>query len=303
MPVRSSRVELPGQGDVGLIADRWARDEPPRGTVLLLHGGGQTRRSWAATAGTLAADGWEAFAIDARGHGESDWAPDGDYSIDAMISDLLAMCAGMAHRPVIVGASMGGMTALIAQGEHPALSRGVVLVDVTPRIDPSGSEEVIAFMRSGAGGFGSIEEAADAVVAYNPRRERPPRLDGLRKNLRVSGDRWYWHWDPRLISGIDDGGDETPPSDGGRSVNNGQDALQVRARAAARSLSVPVLLIRGAESRVVSSQGAAELQALVPNARRFDVDGTGHMVAGDDNDVFCGELLDFLNTLPGAHRG
>jgi pimeloyl-ACP methyl ester carboxylesterase len=273
-----------------LAADRW--EPAPRagrhGAVVLLHGGGQTRHSWRRTGQRLADSGWTAIALDARGHGESDWDSDGDYGIEALVSDLLAVVGGLRERPVLVGASAGGLTSLIAQGERPELARALVLVDVTPRIELDGAAEVTNFMRSGADGFASLDEAAEAVVAYNPHRAQPPGVDGLRKNLRQVGDRWYWHWDPRFLSGAS--------RPGSKSVEAQLLELTARAEAAARAISVPTLLVRGAESRIVSPATAHELRQLIPAARQLDVSGAGHMVAGDDNDVFCGGLLEFLET-------
>jgi pimeloyl-ACP methyl ester carboxylesterase len=278
-------LTLPGAG-IRLTADRWA---PPvrrrRGTVLLLHGGGQTRHSWRHTGARLAAQGWTAVAYDLRGHGDSDWAPDGDYTLDAHVADLraaLGVLSDVAERPVLVGASLGGMTSLLAAAAEPELARGLVLVDVTPTTERAGTTEITDFMRSGVSGFASLDEAAAAVAAYNPQRVRPPRPEGLRKNLRHRDGRWFWHWDPRLLDHR-----QTAP---GAQEENGR-----RARAAARNLAVPTLLVRGRQSRVVSTAGAQELLELVPSARLVDVDGAGHMVAGDDNDVFGEHLLGFLD--------
>lgn len=254
---------------------------------MLLHGGGQTRHSWRNTGYNLALKGWTAIAVDARGHGDSQWAPDGDYGIDALIADLTSVISYVGDKPVLVGASMGGMTSLIAQGENQQLARGLVLVDVAPRVETTGSAEIITFMRSGLDGFDSLEDAAAAVAAYNPHRLRPPNIQGLKKNLRRRGGRWYWHWDPAFLQLNDEPmrqADTIPRYD--------------RARDAAAALTVPTMLIRGQQSRVVSEDGARELVELVPTAEVVDVEGAGHMVAGDDNDVFSGGLTKFLDRLP-----
>ncbi|NKQ56766.1 alpha/beta hydrolase [Amycolatopsis sp. K13G38] len=286
MSVTPEHLTIEGRG-VALAADRWQAPahEPRRGSVLLLHGGGQTRHSWQQTGARLATHGWTSISVDARGHGDSGWAADGDYSQDAMIADLRAVAATLDEPPILVGASMGGMTSLLAQGEDPGFALGLVLVDVTPRIEPEGSAEITAFMRSGMGGFDSLEEAADAVMAYNPHRKRPPRPEGLRKNLRERDGRWYWHWDPRFLGQRGEGksAEETARDLTGRAVD------------AARAIRVPALLVRGSESRIVSPEGARELLTLIPHARVIDVQGAGHMVAGDDNDVFAQGLLGFLD--------
>jgi pimeloyl-ACP methyl ester carboxylesterase len=279
--VTPETLTFAGEG-VQLAADRWDPPGARRGLVLLLHGGGQTRHSWRQTGERLAAAGWATVALDARGHGDSDWAPDGDYTLDALAADLRRVVATLDERPVLVGASLGGMTSLLAQAADPGLARGLVLVDVTPTTEAAGTAEITEFMRSGTAGFATLEEAAAAVAAYNPDRRRPPRPEGLHRNLRQRDGRWYWHWDPSLL--------DSRQTDPQTLADNAR-----RARCAARGLRVPTLLVRGRQSRVVSAAGARELLALVPSARQVDVDGAGHMVAGDDNDVFGEHLLEFLD--------
>lgn len=285
----TTAVRLPGDG-VTLTADRWDPDgTSSHGTVLLLHGGGQTRHSWQRTGARLAEHGWSALAVDARGHGDSDWADDGDYAIAAHARDLIAVVATLDTPPVLVGASMGGMASLVAQGANPTLGRGLVLVDITPKAEPDGLAKISTFMREGLAGFDTLDDAAAAVAAYNPHRRRPPRIDGLRKNLRLRDGRWYWHWDPRMLSHRENG----PEQAGVR---------EEQARAAARAITVPTLLIRGSQSDVVSDEGARDLLALIPGSRHVDVGGAGHMVSGDDNDVLSEGLLEFLADDVPAYR-
>jgi pimeloyl-ACP methyl ester carboxylesterase len=278
-----SAVDFAG-GAGRLAGDRWTPDGPPRGVVLLLHGGGQTRHSWREAGPTLAEDGWTAIAIDFRGHGDSDRAADGRYRVDAMTEDVLRVIDAIGEPPVIIGASLGGLTGLVIAGEHPAALRALVLVDSVPRIERSGTRRIFEFMRSAPGGFGSLEEAAEAVRAYQPHRVRPVNLDGMRKNVRLAEDgRWYWHWDPKMMQ----------PPDWAE-----MDRLAARTRGAAAAVRVPVLLVRGQLSDVVSEEGAADLLATIPHARYTDVAGTGHMVAGDDNSVFLERVAGFLDSLP-----
>ncbi|RIJ71310.1 alpha/beta hydrolase [Nakamurella silvestris] len=279
------RRELPGAG-LTLVGDRWPADPavPRRGTCLLLHGGGQTRHSWRATGARQAAGGWDTLSLDARGHGESNWASDGDYSIDALVADLRAVVETLAEPPVVFGASMGGMTAIVGEGENPGLVRALVLVDITPRVNRAGTENIGAFMRSAPNGFGSLDEVADAVAAFSRHRRRPRNIEGLKKNVRQRADgRWYWHWDPALMR---DSQDEPRRAAG-----------EQRLLAAAAAIRVPTLLVRGTDSDVVTAEHAAEFLALVPGAQLVEV-AAGHMVAGDDNDVFTRQVEGFLNLLP-----
>jgi pimeloyl-ACP methyl ester carboxylesterase len=275
-----------GRDGLHLVADVLGPDDGP--PVILLHGGGQTRHSWHGTATTLADRGWRAVSLDMRGHGESHWDPDGDYSLDAYAADITLVAGSLERRPALVGASLGGISSMIAIGDSgggTALASSLTLVDVAHKMEESGRERIGAFMRSAPDGFASLEEAADAVAAYNPHRPRPRDLTGLQKNLRQREDgRWVWHWDPRFISGKFGSPDETRAS----MVDPG------RLDAAAASLTLPTLLVRGRDSDLLSEAGAQAFLDVVPHARFADVDGAGHMVAGDRNEVFNKAILEFL---------
>jgi pimeloyl-ACP methyl ester carboxylesterase len=280
---RWEREAAPG---LTIVADvRGPADGPP---VLLLHGGGQTRHAWHGTAAVLARAGWRTASMDLRGHGESSWAPDGGYAIDAFAADALAVASDLGDRPVFVGASLGGIASLVAVGEATEpVARAVVLVDVAPRISKKGVDRITDFMLARPDGFADLDEVADAIAAYNPHRPRPTDLEGLRRNVRRRADgRWTWHWDPRFLRGHD-AVDET------RVIG-----YEERLRDAARALTVPTLLVRGGRSDLLEEDGAADLQELVPHARYVRVDGAGHMVAGDRNDAFNQAIVDFLADLP-----
>ncbi len=273
---------------IRLAGERWDAG-PGAETVVLLHGGGQTRHSWKRTAERLARRGRTALALDARGHGDSEWHPRGDYSLDGFVSDLLALLATIEGPPVLVGASLGGITSLTAAGEHPGLVRALVLVDIVVHPEMTGVKRITSFMTSHRDGFASLEDVADAIAAYNPLRPRPASLDGLRKNVRLHEDgRWYWHWDPEFMR-IDD-----EPK---RHVAAG------RLAAAAERLTIPTLIVRGRESDMVSDASIEDMKRLVPHAETVDVRAAGHMVAGDDNDVFTVSLESFLDSVPGSRRG
>jgi pimeloyl-ACP methyl ester carboxylesterase len=278
---RAELFEYEGAG-VQLVGTRWAA-AAPRGVVVLLHGGGQTRHSWARTAQRLAAEGWTAVTVDARGHGDSDWHPTQDYTLDGFVGDLLALLPTLEAAPVLVGASLGGITALVAAGEHPGLAQGLVLVDVVVQLEPDGVDRILAFLAAHPDGFSSLEEVADAITAYNPIRRRPRSLEGLKKNVRLRPDgRWYWHWDPTFIQIADEPQRRVDPD---------------RLRAAASHLLIPTLLVRGLHSDVVSDAGMADMMRLVQHAESVEIPAAGHMVAGDDNDVFATRLETFLSGL------
>lgn len=260
----------PGHTGVTIAGDSWG--DPAGPLVLLQHGGGQTRHAWRGAGETLGAAGYHAVAFDARGHGDSDWAPDGVYGQDVMVRDLEAVVNALGGgRPVLVGASMGGGTSLVAVGEDHVDATALVLVDIAPRLEPEGAKKIAAFMGNKPEGFDSLEEVADAIAAYQPHRERPSSLDGLAKNLRLGADgRYHWHWDPRFRTGA-------------RDLAQRQDRLEV----CARSLRLPTLLVRGGLSDILSEEGAHGFLELCPGSEYVNVTGAGHMVAGDRNDVFA----------------
>ncbi len=277
---------LQGAGEVRLAADIGG---PPEGsTVVLLHGGGQTRHSWDGTWKVLVDAGWRALSVDLRGHGESDWAPDGDYSLDGFAGDVTELCADLDQPPVLVGASLGGLASLAAIADAPVqsdLARALVLVDVSHRLEDAGRERIGEFMVAHLDGFATLEDAADAIAEYNPNRPRPSDLSGLAKNLRQNADgRWFWHWDPAFVVGKFGSADETRAS-----VVN-----PTRLSDAADALELPTLLVRGRRSDLLSEEGVADFLARVPTAEFADVAGAGHMVAGDRNEVFNSAILGFL---------
>ena len=275
-PQETRRLAV-GDG-IEIAADVWG--DPAADPVVFLHGGGQTRHAWGDTARHLAERGFHALTLDLRGHGESSWASDGDYRLDAFVRDLREVLATLGRPAAVVGASLGGMTALLAAGEAPqSRVSALVLVDIAARIERQGADRIVSFMLSRPEGFASLDEAADAIAAYQPQRRRPRDPSGLAKNLRLGPDgRWRWHWDPRFLTGVGSPGSGDTPT---------------RLDDAARNLTVPTLLVRGRLSDLLSEEGARHFLDLVPHASFTDVAGAGHMVAGDRNDLFTQAVIDF----------
>jgi pimeloyl-ACP methyl ester carboxylesterase len=237
----------PGVENVRLAGDSWGSSNGP--LVILQHGGGQTRHAWKRTGEALGAAGYHAIAFDARGHGDSNWASDGKYGQDIMVRDLQCIVEALGdRRPVLVGASMGGGTSLVAAGERHVNAAALVLVDIAPRIEPEGIDKIHAFMSLKPEGFDSLEEVADAIASYQPHRERPADLRGLAKNVRLGADGKYrWHWDPRFRGGRPD-----------------LARRQSRLEECARAPTIPTLLVRGGMSDVLTEEGVREFMQLVP---------------------------------------
>ena len=268
----------PGAGGISIAADTWGDPNGP--LVVLQHGGGQTRHAWKGAGEILGNAGYHAVAFDARGHGDSDWAPLDQYGQDYMVEDLLGVVAALGgERPTLVGASMGGGISLLAIGESRVDAAALVLVDMAPRLEPEGSRRIQEFMDQKPEGFDSLEEVADAISNYQPHRPRPRQLDGLAKNIRLGADgKYHWHWDPAW-----------------RRNRPQTAAYRQRLHECANCLTLPTLLIRGGLSDVLSEAGAQSFLQQCAHAEYVNVENAAHMVAGDRNDIFADSVIAFLN--------
>ncbi len=277
--VRKRSAVLSGYNGISIAADVYGeKDQPP---IVFAHGGGQTRHAWRNSAKLLAGAGFQSVCVDLRGHGDSDWCPQGDYRIEAFAEDLVSICGEIGSQPVLVGASLGGISAMVAAGELRAgLFRAIVFVDVTPHMETSGVEKIIGFMSEHLDeGFGSLEEAANAIAAYLPHRSKPKNLDGLAKNLKLGDDQRYrWHWDPKFVTGVNRPSASRDPERLSKAVAN---------------IQVPIMLVKGQMSELVSEQSVQQFLELKPDAKFVDVANAHHMVAGDHNDAFTDAIVEF----------
>jgi pimeloyl-ACP methyl ester carboxylesterase len=273
--------EFAGAKDVRLAADVYG--EAGRPAIVCFPGAGQTRHAWRRTALRLASLGYYVLSVDLRGHGGSSWASDGDYSIEAFAADVRAMIQALPDPPILLGASIGGIASAIAVGETTCrVARALILVDVVPDMAAEGLDRIRSFMSAGHAGFASVEEASAAVLRYLPGRRPGSSHRGLKRNLRLGVDgRWYWHWDPAFHAG---------------SKHRADEGMFARMAEAARNIRIPVLIISGSRSEVVSNNGVAQLRQLIPQAQWVQVPGATHMVAGDENDAFNSAVCGFVST-------
>jgi non-heme chloroperoxidase len=199
-----------------------------------------------------------------------------------MARDLACVLPAIAAvKPVLIGASMGGITGLVAAGNGVVDAAALILADVAHAVAVDGFERVRGFMTRHARGFATLEEAAEAISAYRNEKAVSPRrsFTGLAKNLRQGEDgRLYWHWDPRFL----DGRREDLAARGERLTQ------------CVRQLAIPTLLARGEHSDVMTHEAVREFLALCPHASHVDVAGVGHMLTGDDNDAFGRVAIDFI---------
>jgi pimeloyl-ACP methyl ester carboxylesterase len=282
-PPAAETIVFPGSDSLALVGERVFPENgrPPRPPVLLAHGFGQTRQSWSQTQTRLAMAGHESFGWDMRGHGESGRNPNSlRYDARQFMDDVIVAARQLPGRPVLVGASMGGLTGLMAQAQQKLFS-ALVLVDVTPRWEAAGVQRIQAFMTAHPQGFNSFEHAAESISTYLPhRRERktPAQLASLLRTDPESGQ-LRWHWDPRMLA----------------EFVSGSEHLQEAISEAAASIDIPLLLISGGRSDLVSENTVAHFLELAPHARHVQLPQATHMLAGDDNDAFIDTLLQFLS--------
>ena len=272
-----------GHGDIKIAADVWGSNNQE--LVILLHGGGQTRHAWGETGKKLAEAGYHSVALDLRGHGDSEWHADGDYSIRAYKDDLVSIINEIGKPARLVGASLGGMASLVLAGDeiNSDLCTALIMVDIGIYPDPVGSDRIVSFMLSGEKGFDSLENVAKSISDYLPHRKKPKDLEGLKKNLRLKSDgRYYWHWDPRFIR-------RRPGSRDRRYFD-----LQLKA---AEKVTIPTLLIRGALSDVVTMEDVDYFLSVISHAKFVEIENAAHMIAGDRNDIFAEEAIKFLKSL------
>ncbi len=265
---------------LNIAASSWGRDSDP--LVILLHGGGQTRHAWGETGEKLSQNGFYVLALDLRGHGVSDWHPNGEYGVDNYKKDIVSILKEIKKPAAFIGASLGGMTSLSIAGDPELREKcwALVMVDIGLYPNLEGSQEIVEFMHSGSEGFASIEEAAESVANYLPHRKRPRDNRGLEKNLRLKDDgRYYWHWDPRFL--------DSRPKDIPEDYKEKQKSF-------AKVVETPTLLIKGAMSNILTQNEVDDFLEVITHSEFVEIKDAAHMVAGDRNDIFAAAAIDFL---------
>ena len=278
-------IVLPDSHDVVLRRMRFhyldwgTRGRPP---IVFLHGGGLNAHTWDLVCLSLRGER-HCFALDQRGHGDSEWSPVMDYTTESMVGDLEAFVDHLSlERFVLVGMSLGGVNSLAWAGRHSARLAGLVIVDVGPEIRSAGVEKIRAFT-SEQKPIASIDEVIERALAFNPRRD--PRLLrlSLRHNLRQTpkGD-WMWKYDQRHRGRVEPGAYEH---------------RRALLWDATNKVTCPTLVVRGAQSDVFHDEDAERLASTLARGRWVRVEGAGHTVQGDNPAGLLVELRRFLGEL------
>ena len=265
----SVQVAADGQRVSALV---WG-DGPPQ--IVFLHGGAQNAHTWDTVALAL---GRPLVAIDLPGHGRSDWRDDKAYwpaenakAVAAAIRELAPDAA------MVVGMSLGGMTALALTAEAPDLVRKLVVVDVTPGVNRDKASAITSFI-AGPESFGSFDEILERTVLFNPTRSESSLRRGILHNAAERPDgTWAWRYDRFEIPE----GTEIPDFGGLWDVVS--------------AITVPTMLVRGADSPVVDDEDVAEMQRRLPSIRVEVVPDAGHSIQGDQPLVLAALLEDFVD--------
>ena len=248
--------------------------QPP---ILFLHGALQQSHSWDFISLSICGD-YHTLVLDARGHGDSQWAPDGDYSPDAHQSDLDGFVEALGlDQFILVGHSMGGRNAYVYTSRHPEKVISLVIVDSGPEMSRPGESRIRQF-RELPDNLDSYQEFASRIQEYTG-RSREQVLGALKYSIRENPDgKWTWKYDKLLrVPGY------RPPS---------WDAEKLWKCVA--SIKCPTLIVRGSESDIFSSEVMERMLRLIPQSSAAIVPGAGHLVAGDNPPGFLSALRSFL---------
>ena len=249
--------------------------------VLCMHGITQTAHSWDEVADDLARD-YRVLCFDQRGHGDSGWAPDGNYSRQEMAADIAAISDALGIASfVLCGMSMGGINSITFTSAHPGKVRALIIVDVSPEIQAKGVENIRSFIQA-PDVLDSFEAFVERAHQFNPRRSLENIRNRLTHNLKQLPDgRWTWKYDSALRS-------PNRGFQGGALTNLWDDVHKIKC---------PTLIVRGGESDILSDESAAKMQAAIAHSQLVTVPGAGHSVMGDNPAAFVAAVRGFLGTL------
>lgn len=282
------RMPVSRYADIGLRLHYldWGSEDKP--WLLCLHGAAQNAHMWDFTALALCTR-YRVIAADQRGHGDSAWAPNGEYDRASYVGDVGSFVDHMGmEKLTLVGLSMGGSNSVAYTATHPGKVRALVVVDVGPEPAPAGGRAVNNFVTQ-RDVLDTYEEFVQRVIEYSPFRPEWQIRGSLRHSLMQRPDgKWTWKYDPAL-----------------------RDPARRAQRQAAREdpasrwelwerITCPTLIVRGQQSDVLSQDVANRMLERNPNSRLVEVPNAGHRVPGDNPVAFEAAVLAFLDEVDAA---
>jgi len=267
--------------DMKFHFQEWGNPSAP--TILMLHGFGVSGHMFDEFAERMQ-DRYHLIALDQRGHGDTDWSPEGDYSRDAFVNDLEGFREALGiGRFILIGHSMGGLTAATYTVRNAGIVRALVLVDVGPEASREGVENIQRFTR-GPDEL-EFEEFVQMAHRFNQRRSLENIRERMRHRLKqTDSGKWTWKFDKRFREAPDD-------------LRIGSQLSNDEMWQLFREIEAPTLLVRGAESDVLSPDVAERAVSEMHRARLVTVPGAGHSVPGDNPDDFTAAVTEFLGDL------
>ena len=251
--------------------------------ILLLHGSNQSAHSWDLVSLYLA-DRHHVYALDQRGHGDSEWARDADYGTGAMVEDALGLVrAEGLQEPIVIGHSMGGIVALSLALKEPALLRALVVVDSGPQISAQGAAAIAKFITHNVE-FDSVDEFIDRVARYDPFRSREHMQRTARYNLIQRADGKYISKSDRLL--------HDPDFRAARARTNPPVPLEKVAE-----IRCPTLVVRGESSNILEPKAAEAFVRRLPAGALVTVPKCGHNVHTQNTPGFLDAIRPFLASL------
>jgi len=257
------------------------KSNPP---MIMLHGFAQQCHSWDFVALSFA-DKYNIYAIDQRGHGDSDWDPQKDYTPEAQQKDIAAIVDKLGlNNFVLMGLSMGGRNSFTYASNHPEKVKALVIVDAGPENVRVGTQNIRNFVEQ-EDELDSIDAFVDRVIAYNPRRDRTQIRGSIINNLReLPNGKWTWKYDKILRSA-------------GRMGKPQDPEVTKKLWGYIESLQCPTLVVRGDSSDIIATGTADEMVNRIPYGQLAIVEKAGHLVMGDNPSGFEKAVTQFINGL------
>ena len=251
--------------------------DPANHTVVMLHGNSQQAHSWDFVSLPLSGD-YHVIALDQRGHGDSDWAPDGDYSLDAQVGDFDGFVSVMdLNGFTLIGHSMGGRNSYVWASDHSDKLRSLVIVDTGPQTQRGGSDRIRRF-RELPDELDSFEEFAQRVMEYTGRTHEQV-VGALQYSIRERSDgKWTWKYDKAMRSP-----EHRPAS---RTSEQLWEAVG--------KINCPTLVVRGDRSDLFAEETMAKMAEMIPDCTTVTISNAGHLVQGDNPPDFNAAVLELL---------
>ncbi len=257
--------------------------DPSNPPLMLLHGFAQTCHSWDFVALSLC-DRYRVIVLDQRGHGDSDWAPDGDYTPETQQKDIAAIVGELGLGQFkLMGLSMGGRNSFTYTANNPEQVEALVIVDAGPENQRAGTTNIRSFVTQ-EDELDSVEDFVNRVLKFNPRRSAEQVRGSLLHNLKqLPSGKWTWKYDKILRS---------PDRRMG-----GDPEMTKRLWGYIESLQCPTMVVRGENSDVIALGTANEMHERIPNGRLVTVEKAGHLVMGDNPSGFLAAVNRFFAEL------